>query len=139
MSRQQSQREAKREYWRNVLADWARSGMSKNDYARLHGLDARRLRWWSSQYPHWCRRRPRPLRGIASGGEATDAEEAPSRPASSFVTLHPEGAEDVPTASDSEASADPFRLSVGDITVEVPPGFSEPSLARLLDVLVRRR
>ncbi|WP_430981831.1 IS66 family insertion sequence element accessory protein TnpA, partial [Halorhodospira halophila] len=48
MSRQEECREAKRAYWRSVLADWARSGLSKTEYARRHELNYGQLRWWSS-------------------------------------------------------------------------------------------
>jgi len=107
MDRQKAKREAKREFWRQVLADWARSGMSKSEYARVHGLKISTLRWWSSHYPHWSRHR-----GAAEPDTATERR-----------------------SDTDEAQA---RLTVGGTTVEVPPGFCEQTLERLLGVLERR-
>lgn len=138
MTREQRHREAKREYWRRTLADWACSGMSKSDYARRHGLEASRLRWWSSHYPHWARRGQAPASETADAG-TRDAETA--RVSSQrFVTLQPQGqgGEADPAAPTADSGVDPLRLIVGGTTVEVPPGFCEQTLERLLGVLERR-
>ncbi|MCG5542078.1 MULTISPECIES: IS66 family insertion sequence element accessory protein TnpA, partial [unclassified Halorhodospira] len=105
MTRQQRHREARREFWRRTLADWARSGMSKSDYARLHGLEPGKLRLWSSHYPHWARR------GQASEKESSDTgaeeTEAASTPAQRFVTLRPEGEEGETELPATNSEADP--------------------------------
>ncbi len=135
MSQQQRQREAKRAYWRDVLTDWAHSGLSKTEYARRHDLDYGRLCWWSSHYPHWVRQ----AKASASAHPVHEQEtaETSSCPVPSFVTLQPE-AGPATSVSDSRA-AEPLRLTVAEATVEVPPDFCERTLDRLLGVLERRR
>lgn len=127
MDRQKNKREAKREFWRNVLADWASSGMSKSEYARLHGLEIRTLRWWSSQHPEWARR---------SAGDESDAQEpatpSASAAAPSFLTIPPLDAR-------GNGNVEPLRLTLGGATLEIPPGFCEQTLDRVLGVLERRR
>ncbi|MFW6278291.1 MAG: IS66 family insertion sequence element accessory protein TnpA [Halorhodospira sp.] len=130
------QRQAKRDYWAAVLADWGRSGLSKTEYARRHGLNYGRLRWWSSQYPHWARQ-PSP-QGSASPEDDSDDEAPEPRSGPSFLTLQPEKSGFEPSALGGEPPAEPLRVTVGGATVEVPAGFSASSLERLLDVLERR-
>ena len=130
MGCQQRQREAKRAFWRNALADWARSGMSKSDYARLHGLKVSTLRWWSSRYPEWARR--------GSSAQPADAGEAPESAAGSAPAAAPTFLTITPQDGQGDARAEPLRLTIGGTTVEVPPGFCEQTLERLLGVLERR-
>ncbi len=135
MSRQEERREAKRAYWRNVLADWARSGLSKTEYARRHELNSGQLRWWSSHYPHWARReRPAPENEAATAGEEASA----TRAAPSFVTVQPDAEAAGSAGAAAERRPEPLRLTVGGATVEVPPDFCEQTLERLLGVLERR-
>ena len=132
MDRQKAKREAKREFWRQVLADWARSGMSKSEYARVHGLKISTLRWWSSHYPHWSRQSGAAEPDTATERRSdTDEAQAGTGQTQHFLTV---GASE----HGADAQAEPLRLTVGGTAVEVPPGFCEQTLERLLGVLERR-
>ena len=131
MDRQKAKREAKREFWRQVLADWARSGMSKSEYARLHGLKISTLRWWSSHYPQWSRRSDLAQPAVVHEHQDGDEVGAGTGQRQHFLTV---GAPE----HGANAQAEPLRLTLGSTTVEVPPGFCEQTLERLLGVLERR-
>jgi hypothetical protein len=97
-------------YWqeedaRKVLAEWSASGLSMAAFARREGLAGRRLRRWHSRL---------------SRSEALPCGDA------QFVSL----------AVDPLALApQPICVVVGAVRIEVPAGFDEATLERLVRVL----
>jgi hypothetical protein len=58
----------RREEWRRLIAEWAASGLTADEYAELSGLKVRTLCWWKSALAREAR------------GLAMRAPKAPSEP-----------------------------------------------------------
>ena len=87
------------------LAAAARSGLSRVEWCRANGIDARSLNAWR----------------LNLSRKSTAQEERPLR----LVEVVAAG-----------PSSRPLTVRVGDVSVDVPMGFDEDTLARLLGVLV---
>ena len=104
---------AKLAYWREQVAAWRESGLSRTAYCRRAGVSA-------SSLGHWVRR-------LAREQDSRDAVPvvvavAPQQLASALPDVHP--------------GRVPLRLYVGErFQVDIAEVFSPPALRKLLDVL----
>jgi hypothetical protein len=114
-----SVRQQRRAYWHEVVADWARSGLSKAAYAREHGLAAHQLSQWAARYPEWV--------SAAEPVHAGDDRGAATAPG--FVTIAA-----APAGGDAPGEAIVVDLGNG-WRLEVGPGFCSDTLQRVVAVL----
>jgi len=111
--------------WRRLVSEWERSGLEAQEFARRHGLTAKRLRWW-----RWRIRATadgatsvaRPERVVGDG----QADEVPV----ALVRVIPVAGEERGTEGET-----PIELVVGDVLVRVRSGFDCVALGHVLDVL----
>ena len=105
---------AKLVYWREQVATWRESGLSRTAYCRRAGVSA-------SSLGHWVRRLARE-QGNRDAVPVVVAV-APQQLASALPDVHP--------------GRVPLRLYVGErFQVDIAEDFAAPVLRRLLDVLV---
>ena len=104
---------AKLSYWREQVAAWRESGLSRTDYCRREGVSA-------SSLGHWVRR-------LAREQDSRDA-------APIIVAVAPQQlASSLPDARPGRVS---LRLHVGErFQVDIVEDFASPALRKLLEVL----
>ena len=104
---------ATRAYWREQVAAWRRSGLSRATYCRREAVSA-------SSLGHWVRRLAR---------ESENRDTAPV-----IVAVAPQ--QFVSALPDARPDSVPLRLHVGGrFQVDIAEDFAAPALRRLLDVL----
>jgi hypothetical protein len=118
--------EAVRETWAKRVERWKDSGLTAKEFSAETGINARSLSWWrwrlSSGEPTSPRKRRRSRRSREA--DLTKAATAPL----AFVEM---------TAA---VVREPIEIVLPSmLRVRVPTGFDDATLARLLDMLERRR
>lgn len=106
-----------REEWRGLVSDWTRSGLSQREFCRRKELRPQTLARW--------------VRKLAREQEATTAALVPFIEVSTAVV--------VPPPETTTSSAPPLVVVEAGIRVEVPVGFDERAVHRMLDLLEARR
>ena len=124
-------------YWRQALADWSRSGLSKVAFCRERGLSPSALHWWKGELARGDSARgsrsarPCSAKGVGSGSEAK------AKPA--FVAVRvaagaADGAAVPPRAAGRAEGAVEVVLGNGR-RVRVGSGFEAEVLVRVVGVL----
>jgi hypothetical protein len=111
-------------FWRRVVAKQPTSGLSIRDWCGSQGVSEPSFYAWRLEL---ARRAAERIKANSAGSAPVrfvelELREAP--PKSSFVAALP------PASADAA-----LRIVVGDVRVEVAPGFDGPTLRQLLDVL----
>lgn len=116
-------------YWRRLLAEWERSGLSQAEFCRRRGIKAVNLAWW--------KRRLRGMDGAGGGRRARQrrragrqgfVEVALSRGSASVSTLR---------APSRVPTADRYELVLpGGVGLRLPDDFDPERVARLVQALV---
>lgn len=97
---------------------WTASGLSAAEFAPQVGVSPSTLAWW-----RWKLRRERAA--LSRRRRARGRAKAPL----TFVEIAPE-----PAAAEARASS-PLELQLADVTLRIPEGFEERTLARVLQVV----
>jgi hypothetical protein len=113
-------------YWRRILAEWERSGLSQAEFCRRRGIKAVNLAWW--------KRRLRATDGADGGRQAGRAVR------SGFVEVAvPRGSASVRAlrAPSSVPTSDRYELVLpGGVGLHLPDDFDPERVARLVRELV---
>lgn len=110
---------ARREaHWREVLARWKQSGLSKTDFARHEKISESVLSWWDAE----IRRRDRTRRRTSAQSPK------PMRQSEAFI----------PVRVVEPAAATAIELIAGGHAIRVRPGFDPETLRRLVTALEDR-
>lgn len=114
---------ARREaHWRDVLARWKTSDLSKTDFARRENISVSVLSWWGTE----LRRRDRTRRRTAARAPRSAPRPMPKRAA--FI----------PVRVVEPAAATAIEFVAGGRTIRVRPGFDPETLRRLVAALEDR-
>ncbi len=92
MAKHRSSRSQPREaYWRKVLDEWSRSGLTQAAFCRKRAISVYCLRWWKRELP---RRRPvkATVKGQREQASAKRRSDHPSQPAFLPVRISPASA-----------------------------------------------
>jgi len=130
MKRGSREREA---YWRQALADWSRSGLSKVAFCGERGLSPSAFHWWKGELA----RRDAAKGWLLPSPSSAKGGEAKARPAFVAVRLA-EGAVDgaaVPLRADSGVEGAVEVVLMHGRRVRVGPGFDAELLAQVVQVL----
>ena len=93
--------------WKHHIDEWSRSGLTQNAYCRENGLKPNRLTYWKNKF----KRQNLPVE---------------------FVQVPPVEISELLNSTSSER----LRLNVGTgFQIEIPDGFSQATLAQVLQVL----
>ncbi|MEK6987433.1 MAG: hypothetical protein AABX97_04960 [Candidatus Thermoplasmatota archaeon] len=113
---------ARREaHWRDVLARWKTSGLSKADYGRREKISVSVLSWWDAE----LRRRDRTRRRTAARAPRSAPMPLPKRAA--FIPVRV-----------VEPAATAIEFVAGGRTIRVRPGFDPETLKQLVAALEDR-
>ena len=115
-----------RQEWAKRVERWQDSGLTAREYARELNINAGTLRQWKYRFDGERRgARPRPAASNQRAARGTP-DDVRRLSKSGFVEL---------TAAVSAAT--PFELCVGNYRLQIPPGFDEAELTRLLRAVGR--
>lgn len=106
--------------WQRITDEWARSGLSKYEFAAQRGVNPRTLEWW-----RW-KLNGRGRQGDRSGSRAERQ---------AFVEVVVEHDESRAIGAPSLELCPAFLVEVGHVRVHVPRGFDEGELRRLVEAL----
>lgn len=117
-----------REKWAKRVERWRDSGLSATEFAAASGINARSLTWWRWQLSKSSPPAPKVRRRRRSVTPSAAITKATTLPALTFVEMTP------PVVTDALEVILPSTIRIC-----VRTGFDDTTLARLLDVLERRR
>jgi len=116
--------------WADEVAAWKRSGQTAGEYARMRGISAGTLKWWSSRKGSSAERRA-PKRTRASG-----AGKSAKGMAVGFLPVQVSARARVPERATARATELLVEIElVGGRRVRVAGGLGFEQLARLLDLV----
>ena len=115
-------------YWRRLLAEWERSGLSQAEFCRRRGLKAVTLAWWK-----------RRLRGLDDAGRGRRGRRAHGTGRVGFVEVAlPRGSAFVPArrAPSRVSPSDRYELILpGGVRLRLPDDFDPARVARLVQAV----
>ena len=110
----------KERYWRRILRDWQRSGLSVRAFCATRQLSEANFYAWRRVLAQRDRQPPSPP------ATHDDPTPAPATPLPLFLPIRPVLADDAPALE---------LVLPGDALVRIRPGFDPATLQRLLDLL----
>lgn len=116
-SRTPESRARREAYWRQVLARWKASRISKVDFARREAISRRVLSWWGSELRRRDQARRRPAAPTTRRGTPT------------FLPVR---------VAETSTPATPIEVVAGGSVVRVRPGFDAETLRRIVATLEGR-
>ena len=119
-------RQRQEEYWRQILDEQSKSGLTQREFCRRLSVPDHRFSWWKREIEIRDGKRPRPDKSKKRG----------RKPRSSIVPVKI-AAPEPPSPQGGEESSFEIVLPLGRI-LRVPPRFEEKDLARLLQFLEER-
>lgn len=116
----------KEKYWREILADQQKSGLSQAEYCRAHGLNENSFSWWKREIPA----RDRQARREKAQARKLARVQASSAPAeiSSFVPLV-FAAEEEPPAPEVDC---PVEIRFPGATVRIHAGVEASAIRSVI-------
>ena len=113
---------AARETWSRRVERWKASGLSAKEFAAKTGINARSLSWW-----RWRLNAAKAQKGTCSSERAMQIASSPLPPLS-FIEMT------------TAVTRDPLEIVFPSaLRIRVPVGFDDATLARVVDLLERRR
>lgn len=115
-------------YWRQLLAEWAGSGLSQAEFCRRRGLKAVSLAWWKHR-----------LRGMDDAGSGRQGRRAHGTGRAGFVEVAlPRGSASVPAlrAPSLVPPSDRYELILpGGVRLRLPDDFDPARVAQLVQAV----
>jgi hypothetical protein len=118
-------REDRRQFWREHVQAWHRSGDRRDDYCREHGLNEQTFNLWVGRLRD-------ELRPSTNGAPRTSNEASPGTSAEpTFIPVEIAGDDETPSTSDEPATA-PIEVDAGGVTLRVSATADTELLARVI-------
>jgi transposase-like protein len=118
-------REARRQFWREHVHAWRRSGEGRDDYCREHGLNEQTFNLWVGR----LRDELRP--GTNGAAHTTDEASPETSAAPTFIPVEIAAEDEAPPTGDETRIA-PIEVDAGGVTLRVSATADTDVLARVI-------